>query len=203
MDKNQSMPPNPTDAQAIERSLTEPEAFASIFDRHVGAIHGYLARRTSRDDADSLVGEVFRVAFEIRARYDPSRPDCVPWLYGIAGNVLRQHRRSGERQLRLVDRMAGIRPISAADPSEGPWDHDALDPVLRAVESLPAADRETVQLYAWEDLTYEQIAVALDVPLGTVRSRLNRARRRIREHVAIHGQEPGDQHARADRRCRS
>lgn len=68
--------------------------------------------------------------------------------------------------------------------------------------ALPAADRETVLLYAWEELTYEEVAEALEVPLGTVRSRLNRARARIREHLATAGQEEPKPSERADRRYR-
>ena len=84
----------PTDATVVEQSLECSERFAEIFDRHVSSIHGYLARRTGHERADPLVGEVFRVAFETRHRYQLDRPSALPWLYGIASNVLRQARRT-------------------------------------------------------------------------------------------------------------
>src|SRR5690349_5435693 len=83
------IPPEPIDSAIIAQSQTVPEGFATIFDRHAGAVHRYLARRASRSVADDLVSETFLVAFGQRGRYDVTKPDALPWLYGIATNLLR------------------------------------------------------------------------------------------------------------------
>lgn len=172
-----------TDAVIIGASVAEPGLFAGIFDRHSGRIHGYLARRVGRDDADELLGDVFRIAFQNRGRYDLGRADAAPWLYGIASNLVRQHRRSEERQLRLATRLAGVRIVDSAGPES---DLDTLSDAataMSAIFELEDGDRDVVLLYAWEDLSYAQIAEALDLPIGTVRSRLSRTRTRIRHHL--------------------
>jgi DNA-directed RNA polymerase specialized sigma24 family protein len=91
------------DATVIERSLTEPDRFALVFDRHAPHIHRYLARRVGQQAADDLVAETFLTAFRKRTRYDPSHPDARPWLYGIATNLVSQHRREEIRRYRLSD----------------------------------------------------------------------------------------------------
>lgn len=204
MDNGRLMKAPPTDATVIERSLGDSECFAEIFDRHVSSIHSYLARRTGSERADALVGEVFRVAFETRHRYHLDRPSALPWLYGIASNVLRQARRTDRRQDRVASKLASFRPVDAGpdDSSEDLLRRERLDEVIGVVMALPEADRETVLLYAWEELTYEQVAEALAIPLGTVRSRLSRARARIREQLPPAGQEGAEPSERAERRCR-
>lgn len=204
MDNGRLMKITPTDSAVIERSLDESECFAEIFDRHVSSIHGYLARRTGSERADALVGEVFRVAFETRHRYQLQRPDALPWLYGIASNVLRQSRRTERRQDRVATKLATFSRVDAdpGDSSEDLLRREHLSEVMGAVMALPDADRETLLLYAWEELTYDEIAETLDVPLGTVRSRLNRARTRIREQLDAAGQEGAEPSERTDRRCR-
>lgn len=199
------MPPDQTDAQIIERSLHTPELFGSIFDRHVDDIHRYLNRRAGRDNADGLVGDVFRIAFENRARYLTERDSALPWLYGIAANVLRQHARGEHRRRRLIDKVGAATVLFPVHRDDGDRLHgwQELDAVLDALEQLPAVEREAVLLFAWEDLTYEAIAVAQDVPVGTVRSRLNRARGRIRELVGDERQEDDETIRRAARRCQS
>lgn len=205
MDNGPFMKAPLTDSMVIERSLDDSECFAEIFDRHVSPIHSYLARRTGTERADALVGEVFRVAFETRHRYDLDRPGALPWLYGIASNVLRQARRTDRRQDRVASKLASVRPVDTVpgDASDDLLRKERLSAVMVALLALPEADRETVLLYAWEELTYEQVAEALDIPLGTVRSRLSRARTRIREQLAASGQEGAEPSERTERRCRS
>ena len=82
-----------TDAAVIAASLDEPEAFGALFDRHATVLFRYLVRRVGPDEADTLLGEVFRIAFEKRSTYDGDRPNARPWLYGIATNLLAKHRR--------------------------------------------------------------------------------------------------------------
>jgi len=191
-----------TDASIIKRSVCAPEMFGAIFDRHFTEIHGYLSRRTGSDIADGLVGDVFRIAFENRSRYRTDRPCALPWLYGIAANVLRQSRRSEQRRLRLVDKLTSEATArSTGDESTRTLAREEVAMVVDALANLPEAEREAVLLYAWEDLSYDEIATAQDVPVGTVRSRLNRARKRIRERIDDDGQEGDEPIRRAVRRC--
>ena len=174
--------PDEADAAIIERSLREPERFASIFDRHAPHIQRYLARRLGQQVADDLVADTFLVAFDKRARYDLTRSDARPWLYGIATNLVRQHQREEVREYRL---RANIPPDLDHD---GHADRVAAQVTAAAMNRLLAAalaklsdgERDVLLLIAWEGLTYEEVATALAIPVGTVRSRLNRARRQVR-----------------------
>ena len=191
-----------TDATIIEGSVRVPEVFGAIFDRHFTEIHGYLARRAGSDAADGLAGEVFRVAFENRAGYRTDRPCALPWLYGIAANVLRQSRRGAQRSLRLVDKLtieARVRSVEYESTRARARDEVAV--IADALADLPEVEREAVLLFAWEDLSYDEIATVQDVPVGTVRSRLNRARKRLRERIDGDGQEGDEPTRRAVRRC--
>ena len=174
------------DAAIIEASWTDPDRFGALFDRHAPLVHRYIARRTGRDIAGDLVAETFLAAFRRRIRYDTSYRDARPWLYGIATNLIGQHRREESRQLRI--RLAAVPDLD--DPGHG--DRVAADVTARAVRrvlaaalaGLPDADRDVLVLIAWEQLSYDEVARALDIPIGTVRSRLSRARSRVREALA-------------------
>ncbi|QKW34234.1 sigma-70 family RNA polymerase sigma factor [Actinomadura sp. NAK00032] len=177
------------DAGLIERSLREPEVFATLYDRHAPAVHRYVRRRLGDQAADDVVAETFLAAFRRRARYDPARPDALPWLYGIAANLVGKHRRSETRMLRALART-GTDPVT--DPMEGADARVSASASSRelagALAGLSARDRDVLLLVAWADLSYQQVAEALSIPLGTVRSRLNRARRKVRE--ALGGADP-------------
>jgi RNA polymerase sigma factor (sigma-70 family) len=171
-----------SDADVIGRSLVDPQAFGAIFDRHAEAMLRYTARRAGREAAESLIGELFRIAFERRKSYDSSYPSARPWLYGIAANLLQKHRGAEARRLRATARLAAERPARDKRRASSAADAQLLLPaVVEAIEALPQGEREALLLYAWEELPYEAIASALNVPVGTVRSRLNRARARLRE----------------------
>jgi RNA polymerase sigma factor (sigma-70 family) len=171
------------DADVIDQSRTDPAAFTEIFDRHFAVIHAYLERRTGRDRADDLAAETFRVAFQQRARYRPLRESALPWLYGIASNLLLRDRRAEARRLRALARLDGQAPDgeAAAERAGERADAEALRPSLfAALAQLEPRDRDVLLLVAWEELSYEEVAEALAIPVGTVRSRLNRARGQIR-----------------------
>ena len=190
--------PEMSDAVVIERSLLEPEMFGTIFERHFSRICRFLRRRLGAALADELASETFAVAFNGRNRYDPAHPDAAPWLFGIATNLLRHHLRTELRQLRAFART-GVDPVT--DPS-GRVDIAAIEDrvdapgegrrLAGALAELSKGDRDVVLLRAWEGLTYAQIAEALAIPIGTVRSRLAHARRRLRELLDTRGQEPSD-----------
>jgi RNA polymerase sigma factor (sigma-70 family) len=173
------------DNALIAASLAEPARFAELFDRHYAAIHRYLRRRIGPELADDLAAETFLLAFRQRARYRAAYPDATAWLYGIAGNLVRHHARSEQRRLRAYARAA---PDDAGpDASDGVAERlDAAAAVRRAAAALaelPAAQREVVLLSAWADLDCAGIAMALGVSPGTVRSRLHRARKRLRRQL--------------------
>jgi RNA polymerase sigma-70 factor (ECF subfamily) len=171
------------DATLIARSRAEPEAFAAIFDRHAADIHRYAARRLGADPAEDVVGETFLTAFRRRDRYDLSYRDARPWLFGIATNMISRHRQAEVRLYRALARV-GVDP-AVESPADEVVARVAATGQRRALAAalarLSAADRDTLLLVDWAELTYDQAALALGVPVGTVRSRLNRARRKIRE----------------------
>ena len=177
------------DSDAISASTSAPAGFATIFDRHFDAVHAYLQRRVGPDLADELSAQTFLVAFGKRAGYDPAQPDARPWLYGIATNLLRRHHRDEVRQLRAYARSAVDPVLDAFDGVEARVDASKLRrELVDALAGVPAEELDALLLYAWADLSYPEIAAALDVPIGTVRSRLSRARGRI--HAVLDAGEP-------------
>lgn len=169
------------DSDAISASATTPAEFAAIFDRHFDAVHAYLQRRIGRDLADELSAEAFLIAFDGRARYDLSRPDARPWLFGIATNLLHRHRRHELRELRAYARSAADPILDAFDGVDARIDASGTRRrLVDALAGVPADELDALLLLAWADFSYPEIAEALGVPIGTVRSRLSRARARIR-----------------------
>jgi RNA polymerase sigma-70 factor (ECF subfamily) len=181
---------SPSDAEVIGRSLGQPEAFGLIYDRHAATLLRFLGRRVGARVAEGLVGELFRIAFERRTTFDASRATALPWLYGIGSNLLLKHRRDEARRLRAGARMAMGLEAADARASAGALDARVLFPrVADAIEALPDGEREALLLFAWEELSYQGVAEALELPIGTVRSRLNRARARLRELLDARGKD--------------
>jgi RNA polymerase sigma-70 factor (ECF subfamily) len=163
-----------------------------LFWRHGPAVHAYLARRTGRQHADDLLGEVWLRAFKGRANYDSRWPDARPWLYGIARNVLRAHwRRAGRPEGASVEGLAS-----------DPWpDADsrldaaaALETLRHILAALPEDEREVLLLVTWEQLTPAEVAVTLGIPPGTARSRLHRALSDLRQAMAADSAVPTRSH---------
>ncbi len=180
-----------SDADLVVRSLEDPEAFGEIFDRHAPTLLRYLVRRVGRTTGEALLGDLFQTAFEARPRFDPTHTSARPWLYGIASNLLLKHHRTEGRRLRATARLAS-EPRSARDGERVLETADArltLERVADAIEELAPADREVLLLFAWEELSYKQISEAQGVPVGTVRSRLHRARASLREQISVSGKE--------------
>jgi len=178
------------DTKDIARSLEHPECFAAVFDRHFKPVYAYLARRVGPGIAQELAQDTFLQAFSSRGAFDATRGSARSWLFGIAANILRHHTRSERRQLEAYAR---------SEPSSPTWlDEDLVADRVDAKTAWPAIatalidldpdQREALLLLAWADLSYQEIAEALGVPVGTVRSRIFRAREHLRELLAASGQ---------------
>lgn len=169
-------------SDAAPHAETDVRAYvARLFDDHADAIHAYAVRRVGEHDAADVLSETFVIALQQFARFDPLLGTDRGWLFGIANNVLRHHWRTEARRLRQID--AHRPPVPIGDPLIAV---DArLDARLAAaplVDSLLAADpdeRDLILMWAWEQLSYADIATAMNLPIGTVRSRLHRARKRL------------------------
>jgi len=173
------------DGEAIQRSLAEPRIFEVVFDRHFPAIHRYVRHCLDLDAAEDLAAETFVRAFAARKGYTASTPDARAWLFSIATNLVRDEVRRRGRAVGLGRRLSFQRP-----PEDTA--RDLPDPELYgALMALREAEREVLVLFAWAELSYEEIAQATGTPVGTVRSRLNRGRTRLRELLVAATTTPG------------
>lgn len=174
---------NRSDAEIIAASLQDAAAFGEIFERHEQAIFKYAARRVGVDAASDVASDVFTTAFAKRDRFDLSYDTCLPWLYGIANNVVRGLVRRRGRASRAYDRFAiELEPVQRSPEAEAAARIE-VEELRRVLNKLNKRDAEAIVLYAVENLDYKQIAVALGIKEGTVKSSINRARRKIGELV--------------------
>ncbi|WP_283133828.1 RNA polymerase sigma factor [Rhizohabitans arisaemae] len=170
------------DALVIAQSLEDPGCFGELFRRHAPPLHRYAARRLGEDLADDIVAETFHVAFRKRNGYDPARDDARPWLWRIATNLIHRHHRSETRLYRALART-GVDPVlqnHADSVAERVTAVAATSRLAAALAGLRKGDRDVLLLIAWGELGYQQVADVLKIPVGTVRSRLNRARTKVR-----------------------
>lgn len=174
------MSESPTDAALIAESAGRPERFGEIFDRHYRSIHQFAARRLGSAGADDVAAETFARAFRSRKGFNPQSVTALPWLYGIATNVMRMHKRKELRRLRAYSRT-GIDPAEdfAGAATERASADASRRALLGALAELGRRDREIVMLTAWTELNSAQIGEALGIPGATVRTRLARARTRL------------------------
>jgi RNA polymerase sigma-70 factor (ECF subfamily) len=167
------------------RRVRAPHAIEALFADHFDAIYRFASCRVGLDAAADIAAETFAQAVRSADRMDPSS-DARPWLFGIASNVIRHHRRAEQRRLR------GYAAAEHQSHAVGANGHPESEALLRArlvdaLTRLDVGDRDALLLFAWADLTYEEVATALEIPLGTVRSRIHRARRMLRESLADGG----------------
>ena len=167
------------------RSSPEQHAaqFGALFEAHHDEIHRYVASRLGRAHADDLAAETFLVAFRTRDRFSGPDGHRRAWLFGIATNLIRRHRRDEERRYRALGRAGGLAAVDHADPDR------VIDRVVAggaqpalagALRALNPADRDALLLVAVADLSYAEVGAALGIPPGTVGSRLTRARATVR-----------------------
>ncbi|WP_243716231.1 RNA polymerase sigma factor [Actinomadura darangshiensis] len=183
-------PAEPSDASVIAESREDPERFSTIFDRYFAEIHRYVASRLGDGPADDVAAETFLTAFTLRHRYDAGRPQARAWLYGIATNLVRRHRRTEQRAYRMLRRASAETDECGAGAGHADRVADMVSAqrmqprLAAALAELPARDRDVLLLVAYGELGYEEVAQALGIRAGTVGSRLNRARRRLRHSLS-------------------
>ncbi|MEU6995138.1 sigma-70 family RNA polymerase sigma factor [Streptomyces sp. NPDC046465] len=171
-----------TDEELLIRAARDASAFEPLVRRHSAALHGYFARRAPQA-ADDLLSEAWLQAYTARRGFDAGRGLARAWLFGVARNVLSAHWRRTDRQ----------RPGPPGEGRDDPWeavdarlDAASVAPRLRALlAELPPEERELLLLVAWEQLTPGEAAAVVGIPAGTARSRLHRARRRLRADVPL------------------
>ncbi|MGH3264520.1 MAG: RNA polymerase sigma factor [Trebonia sp.] len=146
--------------------------FAVVYERHCLAVRRYVVRRVGSGAGEDLAAEVFVRAFKVRERYRAQCDSALPWLLGVTNHVIADHRRAEQRRLKALQRLmaASPRPLEHEDRGLGAE-------LVRELRSLSNADRDALLLVVWGELTYEEAAIALGVPIGTVSSRVARARR--------------------------
>ena len=179
----------------------DAEAFGVLFERHARAVYNHLFRRcTDWSTAEDLTSVVFLEAWRMRHRVELERESALPWLLGVATNVVLNHRRGLRRYRAALSRVpvaevgapasAGVEDFSG-DVAERVAAESQMRLILALVDRLPERERQVLELCAWDQLSYEDAAAALGVPVGTVRSRLSRARSRLRELEGRSGHERG------------
>lgn len=172
----------PSDADLIARSRHDAAAFGPLYDRYAVQLFRYAQRRLGVDTARDVVAETFLAAFVARGRYDLARSDARPWLFGILTREVAQHHRRESARLRALARCAPEPPV------DGPAERVAAEvtarsarrPLVAALAGLNRGERDVLLLFAWGELSYDEIAAALGIAGGTVRSRLSRARAKVR-----------------------
>lgn len=163
-----------SDAELLRRSCADPSVFAGLYERHGLAVRRYVVRRVGAGPAEDLAAEVFVRAFRGRDRYRAEYDSALPWLLGVAHHVIADHRRAERRRLAALERLARSAPQLVEHQDAG------LAPeVARELRRLPEADRDALLLVVWGELSYEEAASALGVAVGTVSSRITRARQRL------------------------
>jgi RNA polymerase sigma-70 factor (ECF subfamily) len=178
--------PATDDAACIAASVAEPERFGELYDRHASTVFRYVRSRLG-PDADDAVGDTFAIAFGIRDRFDASfGSSALPWLLGIATKVIAKRRDAERRWLRPTP--------PELDQSDDDVDaaNARIDDVrlaswlVEALRGLRRRDRDALLLHVVGDLSIEEVAHALDVPAGTIKSRLHRARRILAAQLEVH-----------------
>jgi RNA polymerase sigma factor (sigma-70 family) len=168
-------------------------AFGILFERHAGRIYNYCFRRTADWAlAEDLTSATFLLAWRSLRRESLEAESALPLLYGIATNVLRNRRRSLKRGREAFSRLPLPRaeePDFAEEAAARVDDQAAMRELLGLFSRLPRREQDVLSLCEWSGLSYEDTAAALDIPIGTVRSRLARGRRRLRELAAASGPE--------------
>ncbi|MEY2440909.1 MAG: hypothetical protein QOJ46_335 [bacterium] len=175
-----------TDAQLLTAVAGgETGALAPLIARHHVALNRFVARRIGAD-AEDIVAETFETACRRAGAYRPTGPDARPWLFGIANNLLRGQARREAAMYRAYART-GVDPAVASVEESARIDDGHGRVLARALAKMRPEHREALLLYAVAELSYEEVACALEVPVGTVKGWLSRARAVATRHLAAAG----------------
>jgi RNA polymerase sigma factor (sigma-70 family) len=176
--------PEPSDGELIRQSVEDPTRFEVVFERHYDPVRRYAQRRVGDAAGEEVAARTFLLAFERRGRFRPDPTGSArPWLLGIATNVLRHHVRDERTHLRILSAMPPEAPVLPPDDEAALHAIGSRPALAEALGSLPRAERDAFLLLVLGELSYDEIALALGVPTGTVRSRIHRARTRLRERL--------------------
>ena len=183
------------DAALIQAARNDSTSFGTLFERHFDAVYRFCARRIGGDLAEDIAGETFRRAFEARRSYDLRQPNALPWLYRIARNLVRDAIRAKaveDRAYAGLRALARTRTLSEEDQASQSAEARAeLAQLARLLVAEPQEDVDALFLHVWDGLSYVEVATALGIPVGTVRSRLSRLRQRL--ETALVNQEDDSQ----------
>jgi RNA polymerase sigma factor (sigma-70 family) len=175
------------DAALIRAAWEHPASFGTVFDRHFIAVYRFCGRRVGRDLAEDLAGETFRRAFEARHSYDLSRPNALPWLFRIALNLVRDAIRTRAVEDRAYARLQALAEVGwRSEEDQVARSAEARAELAHLAGLLVTEPKENVDalfLHVWEGLSYLEVATALGIAEGTVRSRLSRLRHRLEEKL--------------------
>jgi RNA polymerase sigma-70 factor (ECF subfamily) len=168
----------PDEARRHDGAIVDVAAFRGVFDEFWVPVVRYCSRRLGVDAGEQVAADVFAEAFVGRARFDPRRGSVRAWLFGIASHLVTRAWHDEQKRWRLL----------AETPRDGGAAESELDGldrhVVRALSELSAVDRDALLLVAWGDLSYAEVAHVQQVPIGTVRSRVHRARRVLASRLA-------------------
>jgi RNA polymerase sigma-70 factor, ECF subfamily len=173
----------------------DADAFGLLFERHGRSVYNYCFRRTGNwARAEDLTSVVFLECWR-RREVSLEGDKVLPWLLGVAANVCRNQRRSLARHQAALRRLPPPESTSdfADDILERLEDEQRMRAVLTVFSRLPRRDQDVLALCLWAGLSYEDAAAALRIPVGTVRSRLARARRRLRGELGEEGAGDGSE----------
>jgi RNA polymerase sigma-70 factor (ECF subfamily) len=171
-----------SDNDLVHMSHQRPDAFAEIFERHFDAVLIYARSRVGVDVGAEVASETFTRAFAQRGRYRDTAAGARPWLLGIATNLIGDHRRAEARHLRWLARSRMELAADESDAAVGRLDaRVTAQRIAAGVRGLRREQRDVLLMHAWADLSPDEIAHVLDMPAGTVRSHLSRARAQLRK----------------------
>jgi len=170
---------------AGEGPIVDPAGFEAAFRWHFPPVYRFLARRVGPALAEDLAAETFAIAYRRRASFQPGRGSLRSWLYGIANNLARSHWRAEQHLLALDARLL---PETDLTDESAAADQRLIAALLAprlatALGHLTRDQRDVLLLHAWAELSHDEIAAALGIAPGTVRSRLSRARAALREQL--------------------
>jgi RNA polymerase sigma-70 factor (ECF subfamily) len=170
-----------TDAELVARYRRDPASFTDVHDRYFHDIYRYVAGRLDTQIAEDITAETFLLAFDRREQFDPERGGLRPWLFGFATNLVARHRRKEARHYKALTRL-GPDPVAESHENRVVTSVAAqrMQPRLaKALAALSSGERDVLLLVALGELSYDEVAQALGISIGTVGSRLSRARGKI------------------------